>query len=121
MAYFVYADFSYGRTIITTSAVVEGSELVASCETGSIFYPLNVTRVCFVDLTGEGRILNEGPVEYRPTTLQLNTSIVAVAKYRFLATREHNGKKIACKLFFQGHYKVESEPHILTVYCMQIF
>lgn len=94
---------------------------MARCETGSIFYPVNATRVRFKELKGAQWItLMEVPAATRPTALQPNTEFVVVATYRVNTSRWRNGMRITCELNFEGTSKVESKVENLTVYCMQI-
>lgn len=89
--------------------------------TGSTFYPNNETLVEWhiIPRIGPMRTHTSTPSGDFSNNYHANSSFLTVATYRENATREHNGMRIACRLYFKGELKVESEQQHLTVYCMQ--
>ena len=110
-----FLDFNAGKTKVSVNAVDEGSELVANCATGSIFYPQNETTVEWHLTSRDGASWTQ---QKQPAALQPNNSFLTVATYKETARREHNGMRIVCRLYFRGVLRVESEPQALSVYCM---
>ena len=103
--------------------VDEGSDLVLSCMTGSIFYPASDTIVTwniFDRLYEHWKQMNQNSqnqsVMKRPTSLEVNKLMESVSNLRMIATRNINQVTVKCMLV-NKQYLVESQNHTVTVYC----
>lgn len=118
----MFLDFIVGTTYVKIQGVDEGSESIANCVTGSLFYSdiENETEVKWLLFSNSSppNILTRHSPPIRSTESQPNKSFFIVSTYKANATRGLNWKRLACRLNFKGTLQVESQSEPLIVYCM---